>query len=75
MPHFEGTAEMQDSELTWTCVEDPGLTLNPYSLLPNPNQEFTPDNYTIQYALAVSGEVFRWIIDFAPMDILEKVHC
>lgn len=75
VPHFEGTAEMQDSELTWTCVEDPGLTLNPYSLLPNPNQEFTPDNYTIQYALAVSGEVFRWIIDFAPMDILEKVHC
>ena len=27
----------------------------------------------LDYSLAVSGDVFRWIIDFAPLDILEKV--
>jgi hypothetical protein len=25
------------------------------------------------YSLAVSGDVFRWIIDFAPLDVLERV--
>lgn len=25
------------------------------------------------YSLAVSGEVFRWIVDYAPADILSKV--
>src|SRR5208282_2045804 len=27
----------------------------------------------IDYSLAVSGDVFRWIIDFAPLDVLERV--
>jgi cation-transporting P-type ATPase 13A2 len=27
----------------------------------------------LDYSLAVSGDVFRWIIDFAPLDILERV--
>jgi hypothetical protein len=27
----------------------------------------------LDYSLAVSGDVFRWIIDFAPLDVLERV--
>lgn len=27
----------------------------------------------IDYSLAVSGDVFRWIIDFAPLDVLKRV--
>jgi len=25
------------------------------------------------YSLAISGDVFRWIVDFAPLDVLERV--
>lgn len=25
------------------------------------------------YSLAVSGDVFRWMVDFAPPDVLKKV--
>lgn len=25
------------------------------------------------YSLAVSGDVFRWIVDYAPADVLSKV--
>ena len=27
----------------------------------------------LDYSLAISGDVFRWIIDFAPLDVLERV--
>jgi hypothetical protein len=27
----------------------------------------------LDYSLAVSGDVFRWIIDFAPVNVLERV--
>jgi hypothetical protein len=27
----------------------------------------------LDYSLAVSGDVFRWIIDFAQVDVLERV--
>jgi cation-transporting P-type ATPase 13A2 len=70
----------QDSELAWTCVQDPRLGLNPHSLVPNPIPqellaEFPPVNAygIVDYSLAVSGDVFRWIIDFAPLGVLERV--
>jgi cation-transporting P-type ATPase 13A2 len=69
----------ENSELTWTCVQDQRLNLNPHSLMPNPIPqevlaEFPPHNqYGVDYSLAVSGDVFRWIVDFAPLDILERM--
>jgi len=75
-----GDSTLQDSMLEWTCVQDSRLTLNPYSLVPHPiPQDALPDfpfhnTYGIMdYSLAVSGDVFRWIIDFAPPNILERV--
>ncbi|CCU77440.1 cation-transporting ATPase [Blumeria hordei DH14] len=37
----------------------------------NPSQ---PDKSTFRsYSLAISGDVFRWLVDFAPVDVLNKV--
>jgi cation-transporting P-type ATPase 13A2 len=75
-----GDSMTENSELSWTCVQDQRLTLNPHSLIPNPIpqevlSEFPPHNQygIVDYSLAISGDVFRWIVDFAPIDILERV--
>ena len=77
---YAGDSTAQDSELAWTCVQDPRLSLNPHSLVPYPiPQEVLPEfpshnAYGImEYSLAVSGDVFRWIVDFASVDVLERV--
>ena len=75
-----GDSTMEDPVLEWTCVQDRRLTLNPYTLVPYPiPSEALPDFLShnsygiIDYSLAVSGDVFRWIIDFAPLHMLERV--
>ena len=47
---------------------------------PNPvSLEISPDFPShnalgiVDYSIAVSGDVFRWIIDFAPVTVLERV--
>lgn len=64
------------SRLHWESVNDPDILLDEHTLRPlEPPADGNP--YGISdlksYSLAVSGDVFRWIIDFAPLEVLHRV--
>ncbi|GAA94241.1 uncharacterized protein L969DRAFT_86359 [Mixia osmundae IAM 14324] len=81
LPRFlEGHQLDPDARLEWFDVEDERLLLNPYSLKP-----IIPDNSSedrsiaslgermSNYALAVSGDVFRWMIDYGAQETLQRM--
>jgi len=37
------------------------------------DESVTSSSYEQDWSLAVSGDAFRWIVDFAPMETLQRV--
>ncbi|PHH83579.1 hypothetical protein CDD83_2959 [Cordyceps sp. RAO-2017] len=80
VPRFaRGNARDPTAELQWESIDNSTLTLDQSTLLPLPSP---PDMdvslpYHISnlrnYSLAVSGEAFRWILDYAPPDVLQRM--
>jgi len=67
---------MASSTLEWTSVDDELLKLDPYSLKPLPRLHRTADADDIDYqdyTLAITGDVFRWMINNAPVETLQRV--
>ncbi len=58
-------------------MDDPQWLLDDYSLKPldpPPHQAVEDDNNETQdYSLAVTGDVFRWMINYAPLETLQRV--
>ncbi|KAF2999283.1 hypothetical protein E8E13_004058 [Curvularia kusanoi] len=80
VPHFaEGDSRNPLSKLTWESVDDPVFKLDENTLkpLPPPPEADVSLPYDISnlrnYSLAVSGDVFRWIIDFASESVLREM--
>ena len=80
VPHFaEGDSRNPLSKLTWESVDDPVFKLDDNSLkpLPPPPEADVSLPYDVSnlrnYSLAVSGDVFRWIIDFASESVLREM--
>ncbi|KAI1155797.1 hypothetical protein F4825DRAFT_406576 [Nemania diffusa] len=80
VPHFaEGNSRDPNARLQWESIDDAAYQLDSRSLLPLPApiQRDASLPYDItnlkNYSLAISGDVFRWIIDFAPNDIVQKM--
>lgn len=74
----EGNALTPVSRLSWSCMDDPLWTLDDYSL--NPREP--PPHHTIEsveetsyhdYTLVITGDVFRWMINHAPLETLQRV--
>jgi len=65
--------------LKWESIDNSIFTLDENTLipLPPPAEGDASLPYDISnlrnYSLAVSGDVFRWIIDFAPPDVLQRM--
>ena len=66
-----------DSEIDWTSVDDEKHKLDPYTLKPivheyamgfEPGEMDQPD-----YQLALTGDVFRWMLEFAPIETMQRV--
>jgi cation-transporting ATPase 13A2 len=77
LPPFPGNSETADSRVEWSSVDDEGIQLDEYSLRPKdpPTDQFgEPDDEPHEYSLAVTGEVFRWMVDFAPVDTFQRVR-
>lgn len=59
-------------------MDDPEWTLDDYSLKPlppPPHHGIEEDMLDYQdYALAVTGDVFRWVINNAPLETLQRVR-
>lgn len=71
-----GNSETAASKLEWTSVDDDLLKLDPYSLKPLPPPHRTVDVDEIEYqdyTLALTGDVFRWMINNAPLETLQRV--
>lgn len=80
MPTFK-TGDMMDSkaELEWTHVEDERLKLDSYSLKPavpvsDTGSLMSFDMGERAYHLAVTGDVFRWMIDYGSSETLQRVR-
>ena len=80
VPHFEeGDSRTALSKLCWESVDDPVFKLDDTTLtpLPPPPEADVSLPYDISnlrnYSLAVSGDVFRWIVDFASESVLREM--
>ncbi|KAI0540963.1 hypothetical protein GGR58DRAFT_458516 [Xylaria digitata] len=80
VPHFaEGNSRDPNARLQWESIDDAAYQLDNRSLLPLPipAQRDASLPYDItnlkDYSLAISGDVFRWIIDFAPNEVMQKM--
>ena len=61
--------------LHWESVNNPNITLDGYTLQPR-SIDGNPIGILdlTDYSLAISGDVFRWVVDYAPVEILHKVY-
>jgi cation-transporting P-type ATPase 13A2 len=76
-PSFvEGDMSGPRAVLEWTGVDDESLKLDPYSLRPLPPPPHVVDEERIyrDYDLAITGDVFRWMLDYAPLETLQQVR-
>ncbi|RAL08393.1 putative P-type ATPase [Aspergillus homomorphus CBS 101889] len=80
VPHFlQGYAHDSNASLCWESVDDPAIRLDPTTLMPQASVTgidlSVPGNISNlnNYSLAVSGEVFRWAVDFGSETILDRM--
>lgn len=73
-----GTGNGQNARLDWSSVDDEKHKLDEYTLKPVVQQA---DGLTVEasegemndYQLALTGDVFRWMLDFAELETMERV--
>lgn len=74
----EGNSTIPISRLSWPCMDDPLWALDDYSLKPLE----PPPRHTVEsideisyhdYSLVMTGDVFRWMIKYAPLETLQRV--
>ncbi|KAG1716644.1 hypothetical protein ID866_522 [Astraeus odoratus] len=74
---IQGDANTPLSRLEWSCMDDYSWKLDPYGLKPlTPPPHHTVEEGLIEYqdyALVVTGDVFRWIIQYAPLETLQRM--
>ncbi|KAL7922063.1 putative Ca2+ pump [Trichoderma austrokoningii] len=80
VPRFlHGDSQDPTAELQWESIDNSIYCLDKTTLVPLPappegDISLPYDIFNMQnYSLAVSGEVFRWIVDYAPADLLSKM--
>ncbi|KAF8893975.1 hypothetical protein BD779DRAFT_1504591 [Infundibulicybe gibba] len=74
---IKGSTTVPASKLEWTCMDDAAWKLDHYSLKPLP----PPPHHTAEvdelnfydYSLVVTGDVFRWMINYAPLETLQRM--
>ncbi|ODV92055.1 hypothetical protein CANCADRAFT_30324 [Tortispora caseinolytica NRRL Y-17796] len=75
VPHLDyDQMDIMNSRIEWECVDNAELTLDPDSLLPRisdlADTNYDTKNIVSNYSIAVSGDVFRWIIEFGTKEQL-----
>ncbi|KAI0766872.1 Ca-transporting ATPase [Trametes elegans] len=65
------------SKLEWSSMEEPAWKLDDYTLKPTlpPAQRLieTEELESHDYTLAVTGDVFRWIMNHAPLETMQRM--
>jgi cation-transporting ATPase 13A2 len=77
LPTFiKGSQKTADAVIDWSSVDDERVKLDSYKLKP---LAIDPHVFDIEeldfqdYQLALTGDVFRWMIDFAPIETLRRM--
>ncbi|KAI0373603.1 Ca-transporting ATPase, partial [Pilatotrama ljubarskyi] len=74
---IRGNAFSPLSKLEWSSMEEPTWKLDDYSLkpLPPPAQRLmeAEELESHDYTLAVTGDVFRWIMNHAPLETMQRM--
>ncbi|EJD52718.1 Ca-transporting ATPase [Auricularia subglabra TFB-10046 SS5] len=74
IPSFaQGNVHTPLAKLEWTSVDDEALTLDDYSLRPLPPPHGQEELGNQDYTLAITGDVFRWMINYAPLETLQRM--
>lgn len=80
LPSFaKGGPSLPRSQIEWTDVDDESATLDPYSLKPAVEHDDRSvysayEREPQEYHLAVTGDVFRWMMDFGALETLQRVR-
>ncbi|KAF4621315.1 hypothetical protein D9613_000774 [Agrocybe pediades] len=73
----KGGPTIPASKLTWSSMDDVLWKLDSYSLKPNtppPHHAVEGDEINYQdYSLVVTGDVFRWMLNYAPLETLQRM--
>lgn len=72
LPEFEhgSPEEPTEARLGWTSTDDEQVRLDPDSLKPRDLDAEVPVS---EYALVLTGDVFRWMMDFAPIESVRRM--
>ncbi|MCJ1378786.1 hypothetical protein MMC17_001885 [Xylographa soralifera] len=80
VPHFvQGTSQDPHARLTWESVDNPIYELDEQTLMPLPppaeGDASLPHDVTNlrNYTLAVSGDIFRWIVEYGGEETLKRM--
>ncbi|KAI9626065.1 hypothetical protein H4Q26_016054 [Puccinia striiformis f. sp. tritici PST-130] len=84
LPTFtSGSSSLPDSTIAWFDIDSESSVLDPYSLMPIPTRgdgsdTRSMDSHTTSVrsedcVLAVSGDVFRWIMDYGSLETIERM--
>ncbi|KAL2135550.1 hypothetical protein VTI74DRAFT_8029 [Chaetomium olivicolor] len=74
-----GDAKDQNATLQWESIDNQLYKLDPKTLLPMPAppEDDASLPYDISnlrnYSVAVSGDIFRWVVDFAPPEVMRRM--
>ncbi|KAF8967867.1 P-type ATPase [Flammula alnicola] len=77
-PSFaRGNATIPTSKLIWSSMDYPSWKLDSYSLKPlppPPHHAIESDEIDYQdYSLVVTGDVFRWMLNYAPLETVQRM--
>lgn len=80
VPRFvEGHSRDPEAKLQWESIDNSMYELDEKTLVPLPapveGDASLPFNISDlrNYSIAVSGDVFRWVVDFAPVEVLHRM--
>ncbi|KAK4203685.1 putative type V cation-transporting ATPase [Triangularia verruculosa] len=74
-----GHTKDPNAELQWESIDNSIYRLDPRTLLPLPapaeaDASLPYDVSNLRnYTIAVSGDVFRWVVDYAPADVMQRM--
>lgn len=73
----QGSPEQpNDVVLSWTSTDDETVKLNPDTLKPIDPDPFRIDlgeHHVLEYELVITGDVFRWMTDYAPIELVRRM--
>ncbi|PWN38810.1 hypothetical protein IE81DRAFT_327122 [Ceraceosorus guamensis] len=74
LPTFvHGDQKSPDAVIDWSSVDDERVKLDAFRLKPLRDDPHLDELDFQDYQLAVTGDIFRWMIDYAPIETLRRM--